>query len=84
MEKEKVLQFTPIDLHSGNVNKERAVAMMDRYNGRVIDTFPSVREAGRKTGIKSSNITACLNGRLKTAGGYCWLYVYDGGRGIWK
>ena len=34
--------------------------------------YPSAHEASRKTGIKQPSISACLNGRRKTAGGYHW------------
>lgn len=71
-------KFSPVDLYSGNANREREVAMMDRHNGRVIRIFKSVREAGREMRIPSPNIVACLKGRITSAGGYCWLYVYEG------
>jgi hypothetical protein len=46
---------------------------------RLIETdtiYNSIREAGRKLNISSGNITECLKGRIKTAGGYHWEYVY--------
>lgn len=36
------------------------------------EVYPSVTEAERQTGIKRPSISACLNGRRKTAGGYHW------------
>ena len=41
------------------------------------EIYPSVREAGRKTGISYKTISAVCNGKYghKTAGGYKWKYV---------
>ena len=41
------------------------------------EVFPSVSEAGRQTGIKQPSISACLNGRRKTAGGFHWAKVVE-------
>lgn len=38
--------------------------------------FIGIRDAERKTGISSANISKCINNKLKTAGGYHWKY-YD-------
>ena len=38
-------------------------------------TYFSAKEAERKTGISQGNISACCNGRIKTAGGFTWRYV---------
>lgn len=35
----------------------------------------SVREAERQTNIPNTNISACCNGKIKTAGGYHWKYI---------
>lgn len=37
--------------------------------------YPSVREAERQTDIKWQNISACCNGKQKTAGGFHWQKV---------
>lgn len=37
--------------------------------------FDSLKDAERKTGTNSSNISSCCSGRLKTAGKYHWEYV---------
>lgn len=42
--------------------------------GEFIKTYPSASEAGRQTGIKTSNICDCCNGKYKTAGGFIWKY----------
>lgn len=40
--------------------------------GEILSEFDSIKSAERKTGINRKNIRDALNGRLKTAGGYCW------------
>lgn len=47
---------------------------------RCIETgiiYSALKEAGRKTGVDSNNISACCSGRLKTAGKLHWEYVTE-------
>ena len=37
-----------------------------------IESFISIMDAERKTGIRSGGISACINKKKKTAGGYKW------------
>ena len=69
-----VYKFIPLDLHKDNKNKGKPVVGIK--DGRMW-RFPSVRDAARLMNIPSPNIVACLKGRLKTAGGYCWKYADD-------
>lgn len=39
--------------------------------------FESAREAERKLGVSHKNISACINGRQKTAGDYKWELLSD-------
>lgn len=39
--------------------------------------YPSTKEAERQTGVYHSNISNCINGKLKTAGGYHWTKVIE-------
>lgn len=41
------------------------------------EPFESALDAERKTDIKHSNISTCLNGKTKSAGGYIWKYFSD-------
>lgn len=41
----------------------------------VIATYLSIAQASRETHIKIANISGCLCGRQKTAGGYKWKYA---------
>ena len=36
------------------------------------EQYPSVHEASRQTGVDQSSISKCLNGKLKSAGGFHW------------
>ena len=45
-------------------------------SGEFIKEWPSAREAERRLGIAQSSICKCLKGRLKSAGGYVWLYAH--------
>lgn len=38
------------------------------------EIFGTIRKAGEQYNINHSNISACLAGRHKTAGGYHWVY----------
>jgi group I intron endonuclease len=42
------------------------------YN--IINEFPSAKEAQRFTNIKNDNISQCLRGNSKSAGGFIWKY----------
>jgi hypothetical protein len=41
-------------------------------NNNYIQTYPSVSEAQRQTGI--TNISTCALNKIKTAGGFKWKY----------
>ena len=43
-------------------------------NDIIINNFISIAEANKITGIPYSNISACINGVYKTAGGFNWKY----------
>ena len=64
-------KFIPIDLHKNNKNKEKPVVAI---KDGTIWRFPSARDAARLMNVQQTNIVACLKGRLKTAGGFCWKY----------
>ena len=52
----------------------KSVQMFDKQ-GNILATFPSLMEAELVTGIDHSNISACCNGKYKSAGGYVWRYI---------
>ena len=43
-------------------------------SGEFIQEWPSAYEAERELGIAQSNICSCCNGKLKSAGGFIWMY----------
>jgi predicted GIY-YIG superfamily endonuclease len=46
-------------------------------DGKLINTFPSSAEAKRVTGICDTSIIRCCHGKLKTAGGYIWMFAQN-------
>lgn len=54
----------------GNKNANKKVCQM--LDGRVINVFPSLKDAATEIGICSSNITNVLKGKQKSAGGFYW------------
>lgn len=44
-------------------------------NGELIKMFDCVRRAWHETGVSETNISNCLHGRCKTAGGFKWEYA---------
>ena len=45
-----------------------------RLDGSLVAEYPSVREAGRQTGISQGNISLASRGKRKSAGGFVWRY----------
>lgn len=55
-----------------NVAKQKKVRNLDTN-----EVFESVKSAAESYGIGSTNITDCLHGRTRTAGGFRWEFVDD-------
>lgn len=55
----------------------KPVAQLDRY-GMIVGIYDSISEASRATGLPKPNICAAANKRLKSCGGYGWVYVTEG------
>lgn len=58
-------------------NCKRVVQLDLNYN--ILNIFGSINEANEKTNTPRTGISNCLNGRLKTSGGYHWQYYKEGG-----
>lgn len=43
-------------------------------NGTVVNSFRSICEAARRTGLGRSSISHCVNGRQRTYAGFVWRY----------
>lgn len=54
------------------------VLQIDRKTGQIVAEYSSQAEASAATGIVRPDITGCLTGRLKSAGGFLWRYKDTG------
>lgn len=54
---------------------ELEVGQLDKDGGELINTYKSLNEAMRQTGINVGSISMCCNGKIKSAGGYVWKYL---------
>lgn len=46
-------------------------------SGKLIATYPSLREASDVTGISYKSMSQCASHKIKSSGGYVWRYVDD-------
>ena len=56
-----------------NGKKSKPVLQFDLQDN-FIKEYPSIRQAERETGFNQGNISACCNGKQKTAYNYIWKY----------
>jgi group I intron endonuclease len=52
---------------------KKGIIQIDKLTNEIIQIFPSINEAMRKTNIKA--IKDCLSNRQKTSGGFIWKYL---------
>ena len=55
----------------------KKVVQIDRYKLEIINSFNSMSEASKNTGVNVNSIRLCCNKELKTAGNYIWRYIDD-------
>lgn len=60
-----------------NAKRQRAVKQIDVATQQVVAIYPSMGEAERKTGIKSTYISQICSGKFKQCFGYSWCYVEE-------
>jgi hypothetical protein len=60
--------------HYENSGAENKPVIMAEKHGHFENRFKSICEAARITGIPQQSISACCNGKLKSAGGYLWRF----------
>lgn len=60
--------------HRNNtVNQDKPVIALN-LDGEYLNSWESVREASRNTGVDFSSIAKCCRGKYKTAGGFRWRF----------
>lgn len=64
-------------------DQSKPVHQIDRKTGEVLNTFPSIKEAMRQTGIDDTHIGKCCKGHpwYSHAGGYKWQYAENNNPG---
>lgn len=62
------------DIKAG-INTSLCKAVVQLQDGKEINTFFSIAEASRQTGVNRTGISGCLIGRQKTAKGFQWRYL---------
>ena len=57
--------------------KAKLGTAVDKYtkDGEFMETFTTVTSAAQSAGADRRNVSACLTGKQKTAGGYVWKYA---------
>ena len=60
-----------------NNSNSKPVVQIDPNTNEIINTYFGTREAARQTGFDYSNISKCCRGKLKTTGGFKWVYLSD-------
>jgi len=57
--------------------KLKPIVQLDKITGKMIREFESVKQASEQVGTGRTNITNCLTGYSKSAGGFIWVYLKD-------
>ena len=52
----------------------RTVLQCDIRTGKIVTAFSSVMAAAKAMNLTPNTLYRCLNGQIKTAGGYVWKY----------
>lgn len=70
-----VLGVPKTEEHKRNISKSKS-KQISRFSDKniYIDSFESAKSASNVLGIPRTSITACLNKRIKKAGGFLWKY----------
>lgn len=66
--------------YNREVSKNNAcskVVLQFTKSGEFVKEWPSTKEVMRQLGFNQSHISACCNGKLKSAYGYIWKYKKD-------
>ena len=66
------LKMDKFPINERIVNPQEKKVEMYSFDGKLLQTFPSVSEAARQTGCERSAIKRCCRGELQSHGGYIW------------
>jgi hypothetical protein len=61
-------------IHAKDISRAKPIIQANK-DGGVIKKWESARLAGETLGINASNISACCNKRIKSAGGFIWTFA---------
>lgn len=56
-------------------NEERKTPVAQYLNDKLINTYGSINDASRATGISTGSIHSVIKGKTKTAGGFIWTHL---------
>lgn len=56
---------------------KKTVYQLSKETGEIVNSFPSIREAERLTGISHTSISKVCNRRMKTTAGFVWCFEKD-------
>lgn len=76
-ERQKGIKFCKEHIDKINQHKFKPCIKIDFVTNQEIERFSSIKEAYEKTGINGNYISACCQGKLKSAGSYFWKFVND-------
>lgn len=70
-------QINQVSIETRDKISEKCSVSVEQYSldGKLINAFNSIAEAGNKSGVDASCITKCCKNKRATAGGYKWKYV---------
>ena len=60
--------------NTNNPKLSKPLIAINKITGLILE-FPSIIEAYRQTGIATSNICACCQGKKNSCGGFYWMYA---------
>lgn len=64
-------------LFSGDKNPRALIILQYDKEDNLIKVWRYIKLASKELNINQSDISSCAKGRLKSAGGYCWKFLYD-------
>ena len=67
------------DMSSKNVHSRKGKGIVVMYNvaGQEMKRFENSFQASKKTGIRQSSISLCINHKIKSAGGFIFRFLSD-------